>query len=692
MESRLGSKLNALRSARFVGRKPELALFSSALGSAESPFVVLHIFGPGGVGKSSLLRRMAELARGAAIPTVSVDGTSLSPDPVSFEAAVSDAASNDDTLAEGLAAHDGKVVLILDGYERLGPLEPWLRDIYFPSLPAGVLILIASRQPPSAAMRADPAWRGLLKALPLRNLSPKESNDLLERTTIPEAQRQSVIRFTHGHPLALSLVADLYEVSPGRDFEPEAVPELVQHLVERFMDEVPDEQHRAALQACALPRVTTETLLARLLDQESVSEPFEWLRKLSFVEQGRDGLAPHDMAREVLIADLKWRNPSLSQKMHDRARSYYAERLAHTSGLEQQALLFDYIFLHRHNPVVQPFFDWELANSILGSTLRQEDIPAILELVERHEGKASARHAERWIELQPHRFVVFRAADRPEKPTGFVAMLSLSEAEGRDIAADPAMDSAHRLLTSRAPLRQGEDATVFRFWMADETYQGVSPIQSQIFVAIVRSSIADAAHTFLPVADAEFWAPLFGYAELRRLESADFQVGERNFAMFGHDWRSLPPMAWLELLGRKETGATPPTWTEAPREVVVLSREAFEPAITSALKGYAVPTTLNQHPLLKSRLVIERAGTEATSATRITALRELLLEVAQGMKSHPKTNKLYRALHVAYFHPVATQELAAEKLDVSLSSFRRHLQEGTTQLAEHLWQREIGLT
>ena len=152
-------------------------------------------------------------------------------------------------------------------------------------------------------------------------------------------------------------------------------------------------------------------------------------------------------------------------------------------------------------------------------------------------------------------------------------------------------------------------------------------------------------------------------------------------------------MAWLELLGRKETGATPASRTEdGPREVVVLSREAFDPAVASALRGYAVPSTLNQNPLLKSKLVIERAGSAATTPARIAALREQLLEVAQGMKSHPKTNKLYRALHVAYFHPVATQELAAEKLDISLSSFRRHLQEGTVQLTEQLWQREIGLT
>ena len=35
---------------------------------------------------------------------------------------------------------------------------------------------------------------------------------------------------------------------------------------------------------------------------------FEWLRGLSFVESGADGLFPHDLARDVLDADLRWRD------------------------------------------------------------------------------------------------------------------------------------------------------------------------------------------------------------------------------------------------------------------------------------------------------------------------------------------------------------------------------------------------
>jgi hypothetical protein len=37
---------------------------------------------------------------------------------------------------------------------------------------------------------------------------------------------------------------------------------------------------------------------------------------LSFVELSREGLFPHDLAREALVADLRWRNPDWNMELH----------------------------------------------------------------------------------------------------------------------------------------------------------------------------------------------------------------------------------------------------------------------------------------------------------------------------------------------------------------------------------------
>ena len=99
-----------------------------------------------------------------------------------------------------------------------------------------------------------------------------------------------------------------------------------------------------------------------IVDQ-GAHELFEWLRGLSFIESSAQGLFPHDLAREALVADLHWRHPDWYAELHRRARNYYAARLQQTRGIEQQRLLFDYIFLHRDNPAVRPFLEWQTSGS-----------------------------------------------------------------------------------------------------------------------------------------------------------------------------------------------------------------------------------------------------------------------------------------------------------------------------------------
>jgi hypothetical protein len=194
-----------------------------------------------------------------------------------------------------ISSETGPIVLLIDSYERLAPLDDWLRTRLIPRLPETALIVIASRAAPGAGWRADPAWQDLLHVVSLRNLSSEEGREYLRRCGIPAASHDRMIEVTHGHPLGLSLLVDV-AADGGVSFSM-TPPDLVGTLLRRFLDVVPDRQQRRALEVCALSRTTTEALLRDALELSDAYHLFAWLRGLSFVGAGPDGLFPHDLAR-----------------------------------------------------------------------------------------------------------------------------------------------------------------------------------------------------------------------------------------------------------------------------------------------------------------------------------------------------------------------------------------------------------
>lgn len=703
MSSRLASRLSAARRAVFVGRTDEQNLFAEALRATELPFFVLYFHGPGGVGKTTLLRVLADLAAQQQAPVAQLDGRNIDASPESFEEALCTVMQlgPGDTPADVMAAQLGRFVLFIDTYELLAPLDTWLRESFLPVLPENVLVVLAGRNPPFGGWQSDSGWRSLLRIVSLRNLSPNESLILLEKRGVPPHQRPAVLDFTHGHPLALALVADAFAQRSDFIFQPEQTPDIVKTLLEQFVQKVPGPAHRAALEASALVRVMTETLLAEMLtlphdpattNDDASHELFGWLRGLSFIESRPGGLYPHDLARDALAADLRWRNPDWYATLHSRARAYYTRRINHTSGEAQQRALLDLVFLHRDNPAVRPFYDWQVSGGALSTAMHESDASELVQLTAKHEGEASAGLAAYWFRRYPAGTRLWR--DARGQLAGFLSFIPLHETTETDRATDPAIAAAWQFLQQQAPLRSGESALYFRFWMATEAYQAVSPIQSLIFINIVRHYLVTPglAYTFFACADPDFWAMVLGYADLYRLTEVDFEIGDRLYGVYGHDWRVRPPLAWLALLAEREVAAQPETEAQPEQTpaLVVLSRPGFEAAVQEAMRYFTRPDRLVSNPLLRARLVAVDGGSSASDTMRIDRLHERILAAAEMLKARSRDEKLYRALDRTYFHPAPTQEAAAEILDLPFSTYRRHLKAGLVELTDILWQWEIG--
>ena len=684
MAQTLAERLEIARHNRFVGRTVERDKFQAWLTAAEWPFQLLHLFGPGGVGKTTLLREFVRMAQKSGVTAVAIDGRHFEPSPAFFLHTLARAMNlpTGENVVDSLASESSRTLIVVDTYEILTPIDNWLRDAFLPQLTTRVLVVLGSRNPPSLPWRTDPGWQEVMQVWPLHNLSPEEGRAFLMRRQIPAKEHTAVLAFTHGHPLALSLVADAHAHQPDVPFNPKDAPDVIKTLVDRLMEKVPDVLHRQALEACAQVRLLTEPLLAAMLQTLDTHDLFNWLYTLSFIDADRHGIFPHDLAREALATDLRWRNPEWYAELQQRARNYYVSHVYQGEAREQRQLLVQYIYLLRDNPMIRPYFEWQVSGSVFTDVMRAEDKAPLLAMVEKHEGVESAQIMARWLTSAATTVTIFRQT--AGIPQGMLLQVAMAQTTAAERAEDPAVASAWRFLTQNVPLQSGEQVTFFRFWLGQDSYQAVSPVQSRIFLYMVQHYLTTPGltYTFLPCAEPDFWLQIFTYARLTRLSQVDFTVGGRRYGIYGHDWRAEPPIPWLNMIGERKMSQSI-TVADESEGSVMLSEADFGTAVRQALRDYVNLEALEANPLLQLQLVSAKV---TNPADRVRVLQELLVEVAAPLQNNPKQIKFYRTLHHTYFQPAVTQEQAAELLDLPFSTYRRYLKTAVDHVIHALWR------
>jgi hypothetical protein len=687
---RLEEQVRLRRHQSFVGRRAELSVFRSALRAQRTPLRVLYVHGPGGIGKTSLLHEYELLCRESKTPVARLDAHHVEPLPQAFlrELAVAMGQRTRAPSVSTLFRRPGRRVLLIDTFETLAPLERWLTDAFLPELPAATLIVLAGRNPPLVRWLSDPGWHDLIRILPLGNLTPSESRAFLRKHQVTPSRHRAALEFAHGHPLALSLLASHLVRNGELAFDPADAPDVIRALLEALLKDVRDPMRRAALDACAVVRTVTESLLGEMLDVTDAHELFLWLQSLPFMEPSPQGLFPHDLAREVLLADLRWRNPERHATLLRRAQAHYLAGLRSASS-DSVRLATDITFLSQKNPAIQRLSEWTHAAELTTEPVAEEDVPHILRIVARHEGAESARLAARWLEVQRENFFVMR--DEKGRPAGFTSVLSLGDAARQDIHADPCAKAAWKYLRQEVGLRPGERATLVRFAMARDTYQEPSTVMTLCSALSVRHILTTPRLVYLlrVFADMQRWEAFYAQVDGRRVREAEFEVEGRRFGVLGIDFREFPPGEWIDRILRRAAAASTgaPPLLAPPRP---LDRGAFAQAVRDALRELMDPHALARNPLLQSRLVHERTVGSGDRAAGVSALQALIREAVASLEMLPRHDHYYRALARTYLNPAPRQEDAAEDLGLPFRTYRDHLVKGIATLTERLWERELG--
>jgi hypothetical protein len=692
--TRLADRLAEARQKHFVGRTTELELFRSALREPHRSFTVLCLYGPGGVGKTTLLHEFARVANDAGVTRVSLDARHINPNPQNFLAAITRSLTSDPAASPfELLAAVPRSVLLIDTYELLSPLDEWLRETFLPQLSAQTLIVIAGREPLNMAWRSAPEWHALLRVVSLRNLSPEDSRAYLQVRGVPAVQHASVVSFTHGHPLGLSLVADVAAQQPSDAiFQPDQVPDVIDTLLKQFIQHVPDARQQLALQICAHTRVTNESLLRETVGEAEAHDLFEWLRGLSFIEQGAGGLYPHDLARDVIDRDLQWRDPDAYADLHRRVRAPIIRRINTTSGPERLSSTTDLVFLHRNNPIMEQAFQFKELGKFYAEPATRADHEDILDSLVRFEGAEVVPLAQHWLQRQPNAWLVVRGSQNTV--LGAICCLLLKQISPEDLAFDPVTSAVMSYIQRHAPLRQGEDVMVGRFLLDCRNYQQMTPILNalEIYATSLWIATPSLAWSVVYYASHEPWLTLMNYLNFHRADEADVVAGGRHYSAYAHDWRAQPVPQWLEMMSGREMARQiqlADVRVAPPPPLIVLSEPEFAEAVKSALRNFNHPIELAANPLLHSRLVAQQAASTPAGAPAPATLQSLLRTAADTLKQTPKDEKFYRAIWHTYFQPAPTQELAAEAIGIPFNTYRYQLNTALERITAWLWRAEL---
>ena len=476
----LAARLEDRDRGRFAGREAELAFLDRCMEN-DPPASVVHICGPGGIGKSALLRAAARRARTLGWDVISVDGRELGPASSALEALV-----RGSSAPKQRKGSRGGPLILLDSYERMTSLDGYLRRDLLPTLPDRALVLIAGRGDPDPGWFSG-GWESVTARLDLRGLEPQDAQKLLAAHGLSDERVPAIIDWAGGSPLALSLAADTASADSAWNAETDLQsPEVLRSLIHRLAHAELKDVRMSALCIAAIARNTTPDLLGAVLPRGEGDSAYQQLCDLTVTEAVGDGVTLHDLVRKALLIDLRLRNQELERYLRRRTIDYLYARAAD----DQPLLIIDMAHLVE-NPVAKWGFGWEGDTGYRVDSVRDFDADRIERGLRVGQNLDWWHLTSRFFKESPDRVAVIR--DLKDNICGYMACVSLATAPGfayRDPLIGPWL--AH----AREHLELGESV----IWHAAVDFTGAGKVQAMLGVSgVLRCGAANPRFAYLPI-------------------------------------------------------------------------------------------------------------------------------------------------------------------------------------------------
>lgn len=275
---------------RFTGRAVELDAARDLLDESTASRV-LYLHGPGGIGKSAVIRVIERLAANVGFESVRLHTAGGS------RAFASRA-------AEASHSHDSASLVIVDEADRLGSeLTTW-RDRLVDQLASTDRLVFAGRNAP------DPTWRldgldAIVTDIEMQPLSPEESLRLLAALGVDTNLQGDIADWAQGSPLALTVAA----LSPGAPLNRPVMAALEARLTTWLTGANSLDIGSDVLDVAALAPVVDARIIAAALPARPTRDAMPRLLALPVVDRVGDRAVLHRVLAEAVRRRLQHEAP-----------------------------------------------------------------------------------------------------------------------------------------------------------------------------------------------------------------------------------------------------------------------------------------------------------------------------------------------------------------------------------------------